>query len=380
MEQLLAFCESEADWLRLTIERLVALESPTLDPVAANACGAELAAQLAAIRGRVQMIERPESGDHVLAEFGEGSRRILLLGHYDTVWPVGTLGEMPIVERNGRLFGPGILDMKGGIAIGMLALRALAAASPGPMPHVVVLLTADEETGSQTSRALIEDEARRSEAVLVLEPALADGSLKTARKGCGQFDVTVTGVAAHAGIAPEKGANAILELCDQILAVERLQDAGRGTSLTVSLVSGGTRSNVVPARAVATIDARTPSMAEAERLTKALFSLRAGRPGTTVEVTGGIERPPLERSSSVAWLFGLAQSVGRQLGRDVSEGATGGGSDGNFTAALGVPTLDGLGAIGDGAHAVGEHVVLDELAPRAALVAGLIRSISLSER
>ncbi len=380
MEQLLAFCESERDWLRRTIERLVALESPTLDAPAVDACRAELARQLAAIGGRVRTVAGPDRVGHLVGEFGEGDRRILLLGHFDTVWPVGTLSRMPTVERDGRLFGPGILDMKSGIAIGMLALRALAAASPGPMPHVVFLLTADEETGSQTSRALVEEEARRSEAVLVLEPALPDGSLKTARKGCGQFDVTVTGVAAHAGIAPEKGANAILELCDQILAVERLQDTSRGTSLTVSLVSGGTRSNVVPARAVATIDARTPSLSEAERLTKALFSLRARRPGTTVEVSGGIERPPLERSLSVVWLYGLAQAVGRQLGTEVSEGATGGGSDGNFTAALGVPTLDGLGAIGDGAHAVGEHVVLDELAPRAALVAGLIRAIWMSTR
>jgi len=248
------------------------------------------------------------------------------------------------------------------------------------MPHVVFLLTADEETGSQTSRALVEEEAQRSDAVLVLEPALPDGALKTARKGCGQFEITVTGVAAHAGIAPEKGANAILELCDQILAAERLQDTSRGTSLTVTLVSGGTRSNVVPAQATATVDARAFSMAEAERVTKALFGLRARRPGTTVLVAGGIERPPLERSPSVTALYGLAQAVGRQLGIEVSEGATGGGSDGNFTAAVGVPTLDGLGGIGDGAHALHEHVVLDGLAPRAALVAGLIRAIWMSKR
>jgi len=379
MEQLLAFCESEKDWLRRTIERLAVLESPTLDSAAAHACGAELAARLAAIGGRVRTIESPGSGGHLVAEFGDGDSRILLLGHFDTVWPVGTLREMPVVERDGRLFGPGVLDMKSGIAIGMLALRALAAAAADPMPHVVFLLTADEETGSRTSRALIEEEAQRSEAVLVLEPALPDGALKTARKGCGQFEIGVTGVAAHAGIAAEKGANAILELCDQILAVERLQDASRGTSLTASLISGGTRSNVVPARAVATIDARTSSMADAERVTEALFSLRAGRPGTTVEVSGGIERPPLERNPSVAALYSLAQAVGRQLGIDVSEGATGGGSDGNFTAALGVPTLDGLGGIGDGAHALHEHVVLDELAPRAALVAGLIRAIRMSK-
>ena len=357
MEQLLAFCESERDWLRRTIERLAALESPTLDPTAANACGGGTRGSVGRHRGSgADDRAARRAAATCWRSSATAAGEILLLGHYDTVWPVGTLGEMPIVERDGRLFGPGVLDMKSGIAIGMLALRALAAASPGPMPHVVFLLTADEETGSRTSRALIEEEAQRSEAVLVLEPALPDGSLKTARKGCGQFDIAVTGVAAHAGIAPEKGANAILELCDQILAVERMQDSSRGTSLTVSLVSGGTRSNVVPARAVATIDARTSSMADAERVTKALFGLRARRPGTTVEVSGGIERPPLERSPSVAALYGLAQAVGRRLGIDVSEGATGGGSDGNFTAALGVPTLDGLGGIGDGAHALHEHV------------------------
>ena len=379
MKQLSAFCESERIWLRQAIERLVALESPTLDAPAVDACRGELARQLTAIGGRVRTVAGPDRVGHLVAEFGEGDRRILLLGHFDTVWPVGTLSEMPVVERDGRLFGPGVLDMKSGIAIGMLALRALAAASTAPMPHVVFLLTADEETGSQTSRALVEEEAQRSDAVLVLEPALPDGALKTARKGCGQFEVTVTGVAAHAGIAPEKGANAILELCDQILAVERLQDTSRGTSLTVSLVSGGTRSNVVPARAIATIDARASSLAETERVTKALFGLRATRLGTTVQVAGGIERPPLERSPSVAALYRLAQSVGQRLGIGVSEGATGGGSDGNFTAALGVPTLDGLGGIGDGAHAQHEHVVLDALAPRAALVAGLIREIWMSK-
>jgi glutamate carboxypeptidase len=375
MEQLLPFCESDRDSLRQTIERFVRLESPTLDKRAVDLCGSEVGRQLAAIGGSVREVPCQESGNHVTAEFGGGRRQILLLGHFDTVWPVGSLSGMPLVERDGRLFGPGILDMKSGIAIGMLALRALATASTGPMPHVVFLLTADEETGSRTSRTLVEEEARRSEAVLVLEPALPDGALKTARKGCGQFEITVTGVAAHAGIAPEKGANAILELCDRLQLVERLQDSGRGTSLTVSLISGGTRSNVVPARASATIDARAVSKVEAGRITEALFSLRAKRAGTTVQVAGGIERPPLERTASVAALYGLAQSVGRQLGIDVSEGATGGGSDGNFTAALGVPTLDGLGGIGDGAHALDEHVVLDMLAPRAALVAGLVQTI-----
>jgi glutamate carboxypeptidase len=380
MKQLLTFCESERGWLRQTIERLVLLESPTPDAPAVDRCASDLARRLAAIGGRVRDRASRGNGNHLVAEFGSGRRRVLLLGHFDTVWPVGTLGGMPLVERDGRLFGPGVLDMKGGIGIAMLALRALVTAAQGVMPHVVLLLTADEETGSPTSRPLIEDEARKSDAVLVLEPALPSGALKTSRKGCGQFEIAVTGLAAHAGIEPERGANAILELCDQIRRVERLQDLERGTSLTVCLASGGSRANVVPADARATIDARAFEMAEAARVTDRLLRLRAKRPGTAVHVSGGFDRPPLERGPSVVRLFELAESVGRRLGIAVTEGATGGGSDGNFTAALGVPTLDGLGAIGDGAHAAHEHVVLDHLAPRAALVAGLVQAIGLAEQ
>jgi glutamate carboxypeptidase len=372
MKQVLEFCESERGWLRRTIERLVRLESPTLDKSAVDRCGIEIAGMLTAIGGTVREESRPTSGNHLVADFGAGPRRVLMLGHFDTVWPVGGLADMPLVERDGRLFGPGIFDMKGGIGIAMLALRALAAVAPGAAPRVSVLLTADEETGSETSRSLIEDLARISEAVLVLEPALPGGALKTSRKGCGQFELTVTGVAAHAGIEPEKGVSAILELCDQILSVERLADADRGTSLTVSLASGGTRANVVPAEAKATIDARAFLGAEAGRVTEALLGLGPRRPGTTVRVTGGFDRPPLERSASVIRLYELARAVGADLGLTVAEGSTGGASDGNITAALGVPTLDGLGAIGDGAHAAHEHVVLDALALRAALVAGLL--------
>jgi glutamate carboxypeptidase len=378
MKQLLEFCESERDWLRQAIERLVRLESPTSDKPAVDRCGAELARQLEALGGRVREVACADSGNHLVAEFGEGRRPVLLLGHFDTVWPVGQLDDMPLVERDGRLFGPGILDMKAGIGVGMLALRAAATVAGARPPHVVFLLTADEETGSPSSRALIEDAARRSSAVLVLEPALAGGALKTSRKGCGQFEVVVTGIAAHAGIEPENGANAILELCHQLLRIERMQDAGRGTSLTVCLASGGTRANVVPAEARATIDARAFLADEARRVTDALAGLRADRPGTTVRVSGGFDRPPLERNASVLRLYEMAQAVGRALGIQVAEGSTGGASDGNFTAALGVPTLDGLGGIGDGAHARHEHVDLGALASRAALVAGLIQEIGRS--
>lgn len=375
MKQLLAFCESERVWLRNTVERLVVLESPTPDKDAVDRCGVEIARLLTTIGGRVRVVPVQQGGNHIRAEFGEGERPVLVLGHFDTVWPVGQLAEMPLVERNGRLHGPGIFDMKGGIGITLLALRALMDVAGESMPHVVVLLTADEETGSETSRSLVEDEARRSRAVLVLEPSLPGGALKTSRKGCGQFEIVVSGVAAHAGIEPEKGASALLELCQQLLDLERVQDPARGTTLTACLVSGGTRANVVPAAARATIDARAFSAAESERVAAALRGLRALRAGTSVQVTGGFDRGPLERNAPVVALLDLARSVGRELGIDVTEGATGGASDGNITASLGVPTLDGLGAIGDGAHAAHEHVLLDALAPRAALVAGLIQRL-----
>jgi glutamate carboxypeptidase len=246
--------------------------------------------------------------------------------------------------------------------------------------HVAFLLTSDEETGSETSRALIQSQARQAEAVLVLEPSLPGGALKTARKGCGQFRIEVTGKAAHAGIEPEKGANAILELCDHLLEVDRRQDAAAGTTLTACLVEGGTRANVVPGRAAATIDARAWSAAEADRVSHWLASLRPGRRGTSIRVTGGFDRPPFERNAGVARLFEVARGVGAELGLEVSEGATGGASDGNFTAPLGVPTLDGLGAVGDGAHAAHEHVRLDALPARAALVAGIIRAVAAQPR
>ena len=375
MKQLLSFCESGRAWLRQTIERLVVLESPTLDKEAVDRCGLEVAALLATLGGRVRVVPVRDGGNHVRAEFGFGDRQVMVLGHFDTVWPVGQLVEMPMVERDGRLYGPGVFDMKGGIAIAMLALRALTAVFGEKMPRVVVLLTADEETGSETSRALIEDEARRSRAVLVLEPSLPGGALKTSRKGSGQFEVVARGIAAHAGIEPEKGASAILELCVQILALEPLQDPAQGTTITACVMSGGTRPNVVPSEARATIDARVFSMAEAERVTAALRGLRALRTGTSVQVTGGFDRAPLERNTSVEALFDLARAVGKEMDIDVEEGSTGGVSDGNFTAGLGVPTLDGLGAVGDGAHAAHEHVIIGALAPRAALLAGLIQRL-----
>lgn len=380
MKQLLAFCESRRPAILAQIEALARLESPSGNKAAVDACARAAAALLSEAGGQVTVIERTAAGNCVLAVFGESGRRILLLGHVDTVWPVGQLAQMPLRVENGRLHGPGVFDMKAGVVIGVEAVRALAAVAPQCLPRVAVLLTGDEETGSAASREIVEREARRSDAVLVLEPALPGGALKTARKGCGEFELIVRGVAAHAGIEPENGASAVLELAEQLMAIDHLQDAHRGTTINAGVIAGGTRPNVVPGEARAVIDARAWTQAEAVRLERDLRALRPRRAGTSLHWSGGFDRPPLERTPAVAALFQDARTIAvQQLGFELTEGATGGGSDGNFTAALGVPTLDGLGAEGDGAHAAHEHVVVDRLAPRAALLAGLIGRIGATK-
>ena len=356
----------------------MALESPTTDKAAVDRCGAELASRLQRIGGRVSRLSRPERGDHLLADLGCGTSQILLLGHFDTVWPVGQIDRMPLARKDGRLHGPGVFDMKAGIAIGLLAARALLETGASPSRRVVMLWTTDEEIGSGTSRQAIEDEARRSDAVFVLEPSLPGGAAKTARKGCGTYEVVVRGVSAHAGIDPTKGANAVHELAHQVIRIQELQDLARGVSVNVTEVRGGDRSNVIPDRARSLVDVRVPTMAEAGRIEAAMHALVPVDARTRIEVTGGVERPPLERSEAVSRLYDQARRIAAELGQNLLEGSTGGGSDGNFTAALGVPTLDGLGAIGDGAHALHEHVEVDALPDRAALIAALI--VGLGDR
>ncbi len=392
------FCRGEAAWLRETIEALVVRESPTGDKAAVDRCGAELARRLEAIGARVTRLPQAEHGDHLRAEFDpigeeeddglpeggardgrdagpgerkDAARQILLLGHFDTVWPVGQLVRMPLAQRDGRLHGPGVFDMKAGIAIGMLAARALRKAA-SHAPRIVMLWTSDEEMGSGTSRVHVEAEARRSAAVLVLEPSLPGGAVKTARKGVGEYVLTVHGVAAHAGIEPEKGASAVHELAHQICRLYRLQKLSAGISINVAPVSGGTRPNVVADHARAIVDARAATSNEMRMIDGIIGRQRPRDPRTRLEVTGGFDRPPLERTAAVLGLYEQARGVARELGFELAEGATGGGSDGNFTAALGVPTLDGLGAIGGGAHALDEHIELAALPDRAALIAGLV--------
>lgn len=378
--QLRDYCRANETWLLETIESLVRLESPTSDKAAVDRCGAELATRMQAIGARVSRINASRAGDHLRAEFGDGARQVLLLGHFDTVWDVGQLERMPLRRDGDRLSGPGVFDMKAGIALGMLATRAVYEVARENAPRVVMLWTADEETGSQTSRALVETEAARSAAVLVLEPALPGGALKTSRKGCGEYDLVVHGIPAHAGVDPSKGVSAIRELARQILAIETLQDLERGVSLNVGIIDGGSRVNVVAEAAHARVDARAPTRADAERLDAAMRALTPHLKGAQIEISGGFGRPPMERTDGVARLFALAQEAGRELDLEVKEGSTGGGSDGNFCAALGIPTLDGLGAPGDGAHALHEHVIVPELTPRAALLATLLTKLGGQNR
>ena len=359
--------ERQATWLA-TLEELVRLESPSDDPEAVAGCADRAAAAFADHAG---LADRPD--DTVAAPSrrlgtGAGPGGVLLLCHLDTVWDRGSF--LPVFARAGdRILGPGVFDMKGGVVVAVAALRAAG----GLEGAVSVLLTGDEEVGSHGSRAAIEAAALAHDAVLVLEPPLG-GAVKVARKGVGQYQLTVVGRAAHAGIEPERGVNAILELADQLPRVAALADPAAGTTVTIGVVRGGTRSNVVPAQATAEIDIRVRTAAEADRVAGGLRGLRPGLPGARLEVTGALNRPPLERSATAA-LFGRAGRVAEALGWPALAGAeVGGGSDGNFTAALGVPTLDGLGIVGGNAHAAGEWIVPAELPGRAALLAGLLLS------
>jgi glutamate carboxypeptidase len=376
MTELLTYVQQHAGDTLDTIEALVRLESPSTDKSAVDRCGAELARRMHHAGAVVETFSQSGRGDHLRArvEGAAGRQPILLLGHFDTVWPAGTLERMPLRRVGVRLYGPGTFDMKAGIAIALAAAAALRATRTAHAP-VVMLWTTDEEIGSGTSRELIDATARDAAAVLVLEPALPGGALKTARKGCGEFALTVHGVAAHAGLDPGKGASAIHELAAQIAAVERLQDLPNGISVNVGVISGGSRPNVVAEQAHAVVDVRAPTRDAADSLTAAFRRLQPLRPGTRLTVQGGFERPPMERTAGVAALYARAAGVASRLGVELHEGSAGGGSDGNFTAALGVPTLDGLGAVGDGAHAAHEHIDIPSLAWRTALVAGLLAEL-----
>jgi len=377
VQPILDFCQQQQTEMLATLQRLVEMESPSDNKAAVDLLGRVLAAEFEAANCMVKFHQVAESGNHLQAGFpGSNEKKpILLLGHFDTVWPMGTLAKMPFRMDNGRVFGPGVFDMKAGIVMMLYALHALSSFGTDHRP-VVVLLDTDEEVGSETSRPIIEAVAKECEAVLVLEPAQGpQGLLKTARKGVGDYTIRVHGLASHAGVDFEKGHSAIVELARQVLEVTKFVDLERGITVNPGVVHGGTRTNVIAAEASVEVDIRVARMADSKVLEEKFAGLKPFDPHCRLEVSGGINRPPMERTEGTVRLLRAAQEIGKTLGVELGESATGGGSDGNFTSALGIPTLDGLGGVGEGAHAVNESIVWDELPRRTALLAGLISAI-----
>jgi glutamate carboxypeptidase len=360
------------------LRELVELESPSTDKAAVDRIGLKLTRELQSIGANVETVEIEDFGNHLIAEISgkdaEGST--LVIGHMDTVWEIGALGQMPFRVENGRAHGPGVFDMKAGLVQALYAIRALRATKRQPAARVVWVINSDEEVGSNSSRALIEQKARGCRAVFVLEPAIGPkGLLKTFRKGVGVFQLRVLGRAAHAGLDPGSGVSAVEELARQIQALHRMTDSVRGVTVNVGTIRGGTRVNVVAAEAEAEIDLRVSTVQDAREMEAKIRSLRPQLDGSEVEVSGGVDRPPLERSAGVQALYRKARGLAGKLGFELGEGSAGGGSDGNFTAALGIPTLDGLGAVGDGAHARHEYTLIREMPRRAALMARLLETV-----
>jgi glutamate carboxypeptidase len=373
----LAYFEARQDAFVKTIREFVEIESPSDNKLAGDRMGALLAGRFQAIGGRARVYRSEDYADSVQISFpGRGpAKPVLLLGHFDTVYPLGTLAKMPCRVEEGRLHGPGVLDMKSGIALMLYAIEALQAWHGGLPRPVNVFLVSDEEVGSYSSRQHTERMAKESAAVFVLEPAAGlRGALKTARKGVGDYTLTVKGVAAHAGLEPGKGHSAILELARQITVVAQMNDPARGLSVNPGVIRGGTRTNVVAAEATAEIDVRIKRAKQAFALDRKFHALKPFDKHCSLHVEGGINRLPMERNAGVVGLYKKAQGIAQLLEWKVEEAAVGGGSDGNFTAGMGIPTLDGMGGVGEGAHAVHEHVVISELPRRALLLAGMIES------
>ncbi len=354
------------------IEGLVKLESPTTEKEAVDLLVDRVAEEAQARGAQTERVPQSKVGDHLIARWNKGRAGALILTHLDTVHPLGTLERMPVRREDRRLIGPGVLDMKASVAMALTAVEALIAEAKLPPSQVTLLCTSDEEIGSPTSRSLIERVAPEHELTLCLEPALADGSLKTRRKGIGLFHVETTGIPSHAGASPNDGVNAIVEMARQMDRLLDLNDPATGTTVNVGRIKGGTRSNVVPERCQVELDVRVRSTEEGDRVERELKSLTPITPGAQVIVHGGWNRPPMPRTSAIARAYERARAVASSLGFELSEGGTGGGSDANFVAPLDLPLLDGLGAIGSGAHSREEFIWVESLPQRTALLAGLL--------
>ncbi len=366
------------DALLAELRTVVELESPSTDKAAVDRLVAYLRARARELGAAIEEYPQVDYGDLTVASWpahgGAPTEPLLVLTHIDTVWPVGTLARRPFRIEGDTAYGPGIYDMKASVVMFLEAVRLLRERHLLHRP-IRWLINTEEEVGSPVSRPLIEREAQSSALVLCLEPPAPGGALKTARKGVGMFTVRISGRAAHAGAEPERGVSAIQELANQIAYLHSLNDPATGTTVNVGVVGGGTRSNVVAAEAWAKVDVRVATREEAERVTAAVLGARPWLPGATVTVEGGLNRPPMERTPAIAAAFERAREIGRELGLELREAATGGASDGNFTAALGVPTLDGLGCPGDGAHAEHEQISLSGLIERTALLALLLHRL-----
>lgn len=376
--ELLSRLEAKRGWEEL-LRRFVESESPSNDKARVDAFGKMAAAEFAKLGGVEKLHRQTTHGDVLQIDFkGADSKRnpLLLLGHLDTVYEAGTLSDMPCRIASGRMYGPGVFDMKAGIVMMLMAIETLREVHRRLPRPVTVLLNPDEEIGSPVSRSITEKLATKAQAVLVLEPAAGSkGACKTARKGVGNYQLRVTGISAHAGLDFEKGASAINELARQLLKISEFVDLKAGTTVNAGIIRGGTRTNVVASEAQAEIDIRVTSQKEAERLDRQFRKLRSMDRRCKVEVLGGLNRAPFERSAAVEKLYFQAKELAAGLGFELPETMVGGGSDGNFTAGLGIPTLDGLGAVGEGAHAPHESAVLAEIPRRAALLARLIESV-----
>ncbi|MBM3810854.1 MAG: M20 family metallopeptidase [Acidimicrobiia bacterium] len=379
MDSVLTHVKKQQPALIAFLKQLVECESPTDSPAAVNRF-VELFAGSVSPFAKIRTFPGGAYGKHLQCEFQlPGSRkqgRILGLGHSDTVWPLGTLKQMPWRNGKGRLWGPGVLDMKSGVAFFVFAMRALRELDIPVSRKVVLQLVSDEEVGSHSSRELTEKEASRSVAVLVLEPGTGlAGKPKTARKGVGRYQVKVTGVPSHSGVDFAAGASAVLELARQIEKIRTFTNLDRGVTVNVGVIRGGTRSNVVPAEAVAECDIRVPRLSDHAVLERKFRALRSTDPRCRIELTGELNRPPMERTPGVVKLFQTARKLAADLGVELEESSTGGASDGNFTAALGIPTIDGIGGVGEGAHAVNESILINRIADRTALLAKLVAAI-----